>query len=87
MRVVPGSKGPGDLRIEWLTPEGWRPIEMGAMFLLADFFAENEDTLSMGRDHWRQSAYQYLLTELASAMREGWRVPTEKIRRQRRKAA
>lgn len=85
-RIVPGSKEQGDLRIEWQTPDGrWRPIHMQAMFVLVDFFAENEDWLSMSRDHWRMSAYQYLLAELSSAMRNGYQVPTRKIENQRRK--
>lgn len=57
---------------------------MQAMFALVDFFSENEDWLSMSRDHWRKSAYEYLLGELASAMRDGYQTPTRKIIEQRR---
>lgn len=87
IRVVPGSKESGDLRIEWMTPRGWRAIHMQAMFALVDFFSENEDWLSLNRDHWRWSAYEYLQNELASAMRDGYRAPTRRIVDQRARLA
>ena len=60
---------------------------MQAMFALVDFFSENEDWLSMNRDHWRKSAYEYLLGELKSAMRDGYQSPTRKVEEQRRRKA
>jgi hypothetical protein len=84
-RIVEGGKGSGDLRIEWQTPDGWRAIHMVAVFALVDFFTENEDLLSMDRPHWRKSGYRYFLDELASAMRDGYQVPSRKLEEQRRR--
>jgi len=44
-RVCVGRKAPDDLRLEWLTENGWRPVSMMAGALLADFFWENEEHL------------------------------------------
>lgn len=47
-RLVPGKKGPGDLRLDWrwadryCTSE-WRPVELDHAFLIADVIASIED--------------------------------------------
>ena len=71
-RVAEGSKEDGDLRIEWGTPGGWRPIEMGVAALLTDFFIENEDVLKQYRPHWRRTAAEFWFEFLSHANREGW---------------
>lgn len=47
-RIVEGRKPVSagqDLRVEWLTPEGWIPIPMRVMAFLVAFFCENENVL------------------------------------------
>lgn len=57
-RVAQGTKRPrstcpngdahhphGDLRIDWYTQSGWRPVTCHPLFLLAEFIAWNEDYL------------------------------------------
>ena len=50
-RVVPGSKAADDLRLEWHTSAGWRPVPMAVAFVLVDFLAENERSL-VGTGSW-----------------------------------
>lgn len=68
LRVVTGKKSPDDLRIEWLTSEGWIAIPMAAGAVMADFWYENEDVLypppAMGGRKY--------LSYLATAARDGW---------------
>ena len=58
-RVVAGVKKPGDLRLDWLTPDGWEPVPMRAIGMIHAFFVENEDHLYppahgwLGGDYWR----------------------------------
>jgi hypothetical protein len=67
-RIVKGRKKPGDLVVEWLTPDGWQSIKMSAAFLLDDFFYENEHWLypppSQGGD--------YYYRHVRHAMQFGW---------------
>ena len=69
-RVVQGQKSPNDLKIEWLTAFGWRPIEMDAAALLADFFYENEEALYPQTNGYKggQKFWEFL----RHAMRHGW---------------
>lgn len=67
-RVVQGRKGPADLRLEWLTSSGsWRPVDMAAGGLMADFFYENESYLYP--DHKGGRKY---LDYLREAAQFGW---------------
>jgi len=44
-RIVPGRKGPGDLRLELFANGQWLAVKMDLGFLMADFFFENEELL------------------------------------------
>jgi hypothetical protein len=84
-RVVRGTKFRGDLRLDWWTGSGWRPLEMAVTFLTVDFFTENEAARGRGMRHWRQSGERYFLNECRDAVRKGWEVPTRRIVAQQRR--
>lgn len=44
-RVVAGKKKPGDLRLDVYADGVWRPVTFEPLFLMTDFFYENEDRL------------------------------------------
>lgn len=44
-RVVPGAKGPNDLRLDWRIQGIWRPVPMKVVAFMTDFFYDNEDAL------------------------------------------
>lgn len=68
MRVVPGSRGPDDLRLEWHLNGGWRPADVTWGLVLADFIGENEDVLHPPP----QRGGDYYLMHLRHARRHGW---------------
>lgn len=79
-RVVKGKKSPDDLRLEHLTPNGWRPTAMAMLFMLADFWYENEDLL------YPKPRYQgadYLLREVTRAAKQGWQVAQAKLQKEK----
>ena len=84
LRITRGSKAPGDLRLESLTVEGWRPVEMALAFYTVDFFTENEDYLRQFRPFWKQNGQRYFLNECVAAVRDGWEPTAARIERQRR---
>lgn len=71
-RVIEGKKEPGDLRVEWRTPAGWKPITMAPIAMLVEFFIENEEHLRQYRPHWRQTGHDFFMAYLETAFREGW---------------
>jgi hypothetical protein len=73
-RLIPGKKGPDDLRLEWRwNDEGrvspWRPVELDHVFLIVDAIADNENYLyphpAAGGDYVRRF--------VMAALRDGWR--------------
>lgn len=78
-RVVVGRKAPADLRIEWLTPSGWRAVTMGAGALLAAFFCENEDVLYPPP----AAGGRYYMRFLEQAVSEGWEAATKRLAEER----
>ena len=84
-RVIPGAKGPDDLRLERWTVQGWRPIKMAETFVEADFFHENEQWLEQARDHWRRPGGSYFLEQLLLAVQGGWTKPARRLEDDKRK--
>lgn len=68
-RIRKGKKRPGDLVMEWRTPQGWRAIGYTVLGLLVDFFYENE--------HWLYpepfEGGERLRKHIGRAVRVGWR--------------
>lgn len=87
LRISRGKKAPDDLRVDVWDGDTWIPVGMDLVFFLVDFFAENEDYLRNYRSHWKQNGQRYFLSQCISAVRNGWRVPSALIRRQRNDAA
>jgi hypothetical protein len=75
LRVVPGYKAPDDLRLEWLTPDGWRPVTMAAGAILADFWYENEEVLYPPP----AAGGHYYLSYVNQAAHEGWEVADARL--------
>src|SRR5262245_27140726 len=68
-RILPGRKGPGDLRLEVLGADGaWRPVHMSMGAILADFFYANEERLAPPPALGGQEYLRYL----SHAARYGW---------------
>lgn len=84
LRIAEGIKSPEDLRLEVLTSDGWRPVDMALPFFMVDFFTENERYLNPYRGHWRANGDSYFMRKCIEAWKKGWRVPTDEIERQRR---
>lgn len=82
-RVVVGKKEPGDLRLEWRTSAGWRPIDMAAAALMVDFFVENEEHLRQYRPHWQQTGADYFFGFLHDAVDTGWEAANDTLQAQR----
>ena len=74
-RVSKGRKGPDDLRMDWFTPEGWRPFTFRPLFLATDFLTENEEYLYP----WPAAGGRYLLTQLSLVQRSGWLAACERL--------
>ena len=83
-RVVPGSKAADDLRLEWHTSAGWRPVPMAVAFVLVDFLAENEDALTPYRPHWAVPGGDWFMGECQRARRHGWVEAQRRIEEARR---
>ncbi len=69
-RIVPGTKRPGDLRLEWLgNGRYWLPLSYEPVGFLIDFFFENEDRL------YPRPTYQggdYFMAFLRASVRHGY---------------
>ncbi len=87
LRIVQGRKFPGDLRLEHRVGSQWVPTEMQLALFLVDFFAENERARQPYVSYWRENGDTYFITECIQAVKVGWRVVADRIRRQRRDAA
>lgn len=82
-RVREGRKAPGDLRLEWLTPdEGWKPVEMAATGLMTHFFVENEEHLRQFRPHWQQTGRDYFIAFLNDVLDRGWAAAVATLKEQ-----
>ena len=79
-RVMPGRKGPDDLRLEHYVNGEWRPVKMETGFLLADFFFENEHVLYPRAKGYR-GGYEYLRA-IQHATRYGWESTQQQLREQ-----
>lgn len=79
-RIVRGKKTDNDLRLEVLANGWWRPVDMELAFMLVDFFTENEAHIQ--RSYWRWNGDSWFVKELASAWKQGWKVPAAKLRRE-----
>jgi hypothetical protein len=74
-RLVPGRKGPRDLRLDWrynddsgrISP--WRPVELDHVFLIVDAIADNENDLYPPP----ASGGGYVFRFVKLALKEGWR--------------
>lgn len=90
-RVVKGKKtslvpGEDDLRLEHMTPQGWRPTAMALVFMLTDFWYENEDVLYPKP---RFQGADYLLRAIKRAALNGFqsevdRLEGEKVRKRQK---
>ena len=84
-RVITGNKAPGDLRIDWYAPSGeWVPIPMSALFMLFDFFWENEHILYPPSRGYKGG--EKLTQALRQAQKHGWRAATDELEAERRQA-
>jgi hypothetical protein len=87
-RIQAGKKGPHDLRLEVLAPEGWLPVRMAMGWMQADFFYENEDVLYPPPAQGGQRYLHYV----DGAARLGWEtaqamLESEQNEKRRREAA
>ena len=85
LRTMPGEKFPGDIRLDVWTGQGWRAVEMALGFFLVDFFTENEQERKAFMDGWRFNGDVYYLDRCYAAVRDGWIIEAERIKRQRLK--
>lgn len=79
-----GIPGERDLRIDVLTPAGWRNVEMGLVFMLVDFLAENEEVLYPSKVNGgtaRGSAY--FIDRVRFAANYGWERAVKLLRMER----
>jgi hypothetical protein len=83
-RVWRGRKAPEDLRLEIRSME-FVPVPMALGFLLADFFAENEDVLFPPSKGF-QGGRRYLLY-LSRAVRLGWESAVALLNDEKRRKA
>lgn len=87
LRVVPGRKFAGDLRLDAFIGGEWRNVEMALAFFMVDFLAENEQA----RYHadpklgWRQNGDRYFLSKCIAAVRDGWVSVTAELDGHRRR--
>lgn len=79
-RVVKGVKSPEDLRIELRADDGtWWPVKMELVFLLTDFFCENERILKTYRPHWKREGDEFFLEAVRVAAKNGWREAADQV--------
>ena len=87
IRVVPGKKADGDLRLEWRVDGRWRPVTMTSVAVLADFFADNEDWHFDARTaharSWTNPGGEYFLEFLREAATGGWRGADARLQAQK----
>lgn len=81
-RVVKGRKSPDDLRLEHMTPRGWRPTAMALVFMLTDFWYENEDLLYPKP---RYQGAEYLLKAIRRAALNGHQSETDRLEGEKRR--
>lgn len=79
-RVVPGRKGPDDMRLEKHLNGEWQPVRMEAGFMLADFFFENEHVLYPRAKGYR-GGFEYLKA-IQFAAQNGWESTQRQLREQ-----
>ena len=82
-RVVPGRKvdrWKDDMRGEFLTEEGWRPVTMATSFALASFHY----TVEQGLYPPPAEGGEYFVRNLTEAARGDWQVVRDRLQEQRR---
>lgn len=85
-RVVRGKKPVApphhDLRLDWWSPQfhGWVPISMDVVFMMVDFFTENEHVLYPPP---RYEGGGKLISEMWGAFAHGWEAAAEKLQGER----
>ena len=79
LRVVKGTKKPGDLVLEWFSSKrkAWVPVEMSAAAIITDFLYENEEHLYPTTRGFMGG--KYFLEYLRIAAEEGWEVANQKL--------
>lgn len=85
-RIVQGRKAADDLVIELYANGRWRRVGMEVGFLLADFFADNEDRVLYPNDRARRVAAgggEYYMSECWRAVKDGWQSAAQKLRLER----
>lgn len=87
LRIRDGKKFPGDLVVQHRVGTTWHDTRMELALFLVDFFAENERARQPYVSYWRENGDTYFITECIQAVKLGWRVVADRIRRQRRDAA
>jgi hypothetical protein len=87
LRVFRGEKPGDDLVLKAYINGRWLPLSMDWLFLMADFLAENENYIGEFRPHWRLNGSAYLTEHVALAVKKGWRVASDKLARERRRAS
>jgi hypothetical protein len=75
LRVVQGKKSPDDLRMDVFVGR-WVAVPMWLVFLLTDFFCENEDVLYPPP---RYAGAAKFMRYIAGAPRVGWDVADEQL--------
>lgn len=69
-RLVPGRKGPDDLRLEWACSGfAWRPVTLDHAAIMVDAIGENENYLYPPPYAGAGKVWQFVI----KALREGWR--------------
>lgn len=87
LRIVQGDKAPVDLRLDMYVNGSWVPVRMELPLMMCDFFADNERALEEYRPNWRNSGDGYFVIQLKKAIKHGWQVVADEIRRQRERRA
>jgi hypothetical protein len=84
-RIRTGSKGTGDLRLDWYVPSGpdqkaaWRPVSLEHAALHVDFIHDNENVIHPPPE----AGGAYVLKFLRQVFSEGWRQANHDLHLQR----
>lgn len=85
LRVRDGKKAPGDLVLEWLTPDGWVAIDFHTIGFLVDFLYENEHHLYPPRDGYMGG--EKLIEHMNRSIQRGWKAGADYLNGEKRTAA
>ncbi len=82
-RIIRGRKGEGDRILEMRTRGGdWCWVTMPQTYIMADFLYQNEERLKLALPHYKSGGGMYKWA-LIDAIRSGWEVPTERLKKQK----